>query len=295
MMEAAFGVQLSPPPSVTRYQRPSDPGLLLPDRGTLTGQRIDPLTGDVVSGAQTPLDDAVFMGQIEHLETFDRGNPDTSMRRKTITVGQALNLPYHWSEDKLSDVAKKMRKAGFAIGAQGDTFEDILGVWESLVTRASKTYVLSGGTNAVTPWDMLSVYKRENKEAGVLDANGNVVQHETVKSVNDLSEGQAWSILRTSMQASLGRDPSDQEVREFLAAANADAAADPTVTKRTTRTNEEGQSRTSESTTRAGYTAEDAQKAAYDDLTDSAEYADYQSASTYFNAMVSALGEVASS
>lgn len=290
MMQAAFHGGAY---SVQGPRQPQSPGMLGTDAGTLTGERIDPLTGDRVAGGATNMDDAVYMGRDEHIETFDRGNPDPSFRRKTITVGTALNLPYNWSIEKREDVAKKMRSAGFSIGDQGDTFGDILKTWQSMVERASRTYVLSGGQNAVTPWDMLSLYKRENKDAGILDADGNVVQVEKVKTVNDLTEGQAWNILRQTMQETFGRDPSDDEISEFLSAANADAAANPTMSTRTTTINEAGQTSVAEDVTKGGYTAEDAQKAAYDDMKDDTEYAEYQSATTYFNALVSALGEAA--
>lgn len=250
-------------------------------------------------------DDRVYMGHTE--KTQVSGGPQhiglpstdaelappgtTETKHKTTTVQAAFNQPYLWSEDKVSETMKKMREAGLNV----TSFDQMKAVWESLVTRASRTLVLSGGENLVTPWDMLSATKKENIANGTLDENGNIVRTSTSTSVNTLSEGQAWDTLRATMQNMLGRDPSDQEVRDFLSMANADASRDPSKTVTTSRTDvESGQSHTTSHTT-GGYTAADAAKSAYEDIHDDADYGAYQSATTYFNSLLSALGEVAGS
>jgi hypothetical protein len=255
---------------------------------------------------QTITDDRVYMGNTEKTQVSGApehiglagptdselaGPGNTETKHKTTTVQAALNQPYLWSNDKVTETMKKMREAGINV----TDFDTMMNVWQSLVTRASRTFVLSDGENLVTPWDMLSATKKENIANGTLDKNGNIVHTSTSTSVNTLSEGQAWETLRATVQDMLGRDPSDQEVRDFLSMANSDAAKDPSKTVSTTHTDtESGQSNTTSHTT-GGYTSADAARSAYDQTHDTAEYADYQAAGPLFNTLLSALGEVAGS
>jgi hypothetical protein len=248
-------------------------------------------------------DDRVYMGNIDKSEVSspehiglagptdaELAGPGTSeTKHKTTTINAALNQPYLWSDDKVSETMKKMREAGLNV----TTFEDMEAQWKNLVIRASRTFVLSGGDNLVTPWDMLSATKRENIANGTIDKNGNIVRTSTSTSVNTLSEGQAWETLRATVQDMLGRDPSDQEVRDFLSMANNDAAQDPSKTVSTTHTDTESGTSNTTSHTTGGYTSADAAKSAYEQTHNTAEYADYQAAGPLFNTLLSALGEAA--
>jgi hypothetical protein len=243
----------------------------------------------------------VFLGSHRETENVPQphiGNPRLSEEEggpvagdvpDTTTVGAAVNQPYLWDEDKVHDVMVKMRKSGLKV----DTFEDMVGAWQMLVTRASRAFTLSHGKKEVTPWDVLSTVKKENVDAGLLDKDGNVVQTQVQKSVADISDADAWATLRTSMTAMLGRKPTDQEVTDFASTLNARAAKDPSVTTTTTTTNSDTGNSTSESNTEGGFTSNDAQRAAIDQLEGTDEFAQYQSATTYFNALNAALGEVA--
>lgn len=275
----------------------------------LTG--VDPLQRQqaAVTGQSTfdLRDDRVYMGHTETVspstkslsaQDSESASGPTGTKHNTTTVQAALNQPYLWSEDKRSDVMRKMREAGYNITSFAEAFGDGIssgGLWQELVARASRSFVLSNGENLVTPWDMLAADKKENVANGTLDKNGNIVHTSTSTSVNTLSEGQAWDTLRQTMQGMLGRDPSDQEVRDFLSAANADAAKDPSKTVSTTHTDTASGTSNTTSHTTGGYTSADAAQSAYQDIHNDADYGQYQSATTYFNAMLSALGEVAGS
>lgn len=245
--------------------------------------------------------DRVYMGHqsSEVVGTPEPGSPRPTITKstpKSMTVQQAMNLPYTWygtDDKKIQLLQKQMRQAGYSIGSGGDAFGDMVSVWQGLVQQASQVYVQSDGKNLVTPYDILSSRKKQAIADGRVDSNGNSISTSTSRSINDLSQGEAWQVLQGTMQQMLGRDPTDQEVRDFLSAANNDASQDPTVTKTTTTTNSRTGVSNSKSNTTGGYTAADAAKSAYDNLHNDADYAKYQSATTYFNAMVSALGEVA--
>lgn len=256
---------------------------------------------DPTSGSITPdiADDKVYLGS--HREDAGvpqphMGNPRLSEAEggpvagdvpDTTTVGAAMNRPYLWSDKHVSDVMKKMREAGLKV----ETFDDMMGAWQMMVTRASRAFTLSKGKHEVDPWDILSSVKKENIDAGVLDKNGNVVQTSVQKSVNDVSDADAWATLRTSMTAMLGRKPSDQEVRDFASRANAMAANNPSVTTTTSTTNSETGHTTTDSNTKGGFTSSDAQQMAVNDLENTDEFAQVQSATTYMNALLGAMGE----
>jgi len=259
---------------------------------------------DPQTGAPTPddlSDDRVYMGKhttenvpLQHVGIpGEEGQAASELGQDTqaesISVSAALNQPYLWSEEHTSDVMKKMRHAGLDV----NTFDDMMGAWQMLVTRASRAFVLSKGKREVTPWDILSSVKKENVESGVLDKDGNIVQTQVQKSVNDVSDADAWSTLRTAMTAMLGRKPSDQEVRDFASRANAMAAKDPSVTKTTSVTNADTGHTETSSHTSGGFTDADATQMAVEDLEDTDEFAQVQSATTYMNALLGALGETA--
>lgn len=207
----------------------------------------------------------------------------------SITVSAAMELPYTWDEDEVDGAIKKMRAAGIEV----TNFDDMYKVWGNLVDRASKTFGLSDGKRLVTPWDVLDMYKKESSKyaegasAAEEPFSGKITQ--THKTVSEISEGDAWQVLRSNLQTLLGRDPTDQEIRDFTYRMNHLAAKNPTLTK-TTSTYKDGRmvDQTDE-TTDAGFTPGDVTKAAYDRAQDDPEYGAYQSASTYYNAAVQAI------
>lgn len=205
---------------------------------------------------------------------------------KTKTFSQVVNMPYMWDQDEINETIEKMNDAGLQVGS----FDDMMQVWQGMVSRASMMYSLSAGENKVTPWDVLDMYKSEAKASGtLLDPNRKELR--TSRSVNELTEGQSWDVLRSTLQQNLGRDPSDQEVRDFVYRMNSLAAKNPSITKTITQY-KNGQAVSSNSTTSGGFTAADAAMAAYEDSQNDPDYAEYQSATTYFNSVLAALGPI---
>lgn len=208
---------------------------------------------------------------------------------KAQTVTRALNQPYLWDEEELDEAMKRMQDAGLDV----KSFEDVNSVWQGLVERAAKTYTISEGEKKVTPWDVLDLVQREDATA-----NGSAVDDEnfthvsTSKSVQDISEGEAWSTLQNNLSRMLGRDPSDQEVRDFTHRMNSLAARNPAISK-TISTYKDG--RLTNSTTNeveSGFTADDMMQDSYESAQSNPEYGAYQAASTYFNSAMSAMGAI---
>lgn len=214
--------------------------------------------------------------------------PETVDTSKAQTVTRALNQPYLWDEEELDEAMKRMQDAGLDV----KSFDDVNAVWQGLVERAAKTYTISEGEKKVTPWDVLDLVKREDETANGGQDDENFTHVSTSKSVQDISEGEAWATLQSNLSRMLGRDPSDQEVRDFTHRMNTLAARNPAISK-TISTYKDG--RLTNSTTKqveSGFTADDMAMTAYEDAQASPEYGAYAAASTYFNAAASALGAI---
>jgi len=211
----------------------------------------------------------------------------TRTRDKTRTVAQAMNLPYTWEDEEVADAMDKMRDAGLEV----QNFDDVLSVWGSLVDRAAMTYSTSEGKRKVTPWDVLDMQKAEAKAAGITILDPNRTESVVQRSVHDITEGQAWSTLQNTLSGMLGRDPSDQELRDYTYRMNQLAAANPSITNSIAKY-KDGRVVSQNSTTQTGFTADDMAQSAYERAQDNPEYAEYQSATVYFNAAQDALGAI---
>ena len=208
-------------------------------------------------------------------------------RDKTVTYAAALNRPYLWDDEQVSAAMKKFRQAGINV----TNFDELTSAWKSLVDRASQTYSLSGGKRKVSPWDVLEMSKREAETAGTFTDFENGTQTRTATSVSEVSEGASWQVLQQTLSTLLGRDPSDQEMRDYAYRMNTLAAKNPSVTETITRYRA-GEAVSQESSTSGGFDAEDMAKAAYDEAQDDPEYARVQGATTYWNAMMQAIGAI---
>lgn len=215
---------------------------------------------------------------------------------ETITAGEAKELPYSWSQKHQRKWLDRLRDQT-GVGDLG--FDDAVDLWGSLIDRASKMFVGSKGKNLITPWDALDLYKDEGafkgeggtgpgaSSATPAFTGTKVTKHE---DVNKISEGDAWSTMHSAVSSLLGRDPSEQEVRDFTYRMNHLAAEDPSITK-TATTYKEGVATKSKSTVvEPGMTANDVASAAYEQSQNDPDYGAYQAASTYMNLLLQSLG-----
>lgn len=204
---------------------------------------------------------------------------------KAQTVQRALNQPYLWDDEELDEAMKRMQDAGLDV----KSFDDVNDVWQGLVERAAKTYTFSKGDRKVTPWDVLDMVQREQEGQ---EDDENFTHVSTSRSVQDISEGEAWSVIQSNLSRMLGRDPSDQEVRDFTHRMNTLAARNPAISK-TVSTYKDGRLTNSKTTeVESGFTADDMMQQSYEDAQADPEYGAYQAGAVYFNSAMQALGAI---
>ena len=217
----------------------------------------------------------------------DVGPTQATVSDGTLTSTQVANLPYTWTEENITEAMKRMREAGINV----TSFDQLNQVWGGLVDRASMVYSLSEGKNKVTPWDVLDMYKSEAKAADSYINYESGTRTSTTKSIGHITEGEAWSSLQGTLSKMLGRDPSDQEVRDFTYKMNQLAAKNPAISQ-TISKYKAGDVTSSTTSTEGGFTGADVAEAAYGQAQSNPGYAEFQSASTYYNAALSALGAI---
>lgn len=108
------------------------------------------------------------------------------------------------------------------------------------------------------------------------------------RSVSDVSEGEAWYTLQRTLSTMLGRDPNDQEVRNFAYRMNGLAAQNPSISKTITHY-KDGEAVSSTTNTSGGFGEADIAQEAYDTAQNDDDYAEFQAASVYFDALQSAI------
>lgn len=207
-----------------------------------------------------------------------------------LTVTQALNLPYTWDEEEVADAMQRLRGAGLSVDSFDMGSNSLVSVWGALVNRAAMTFALSDGKRKVTPWDVLDLYKSEAMASGTY-VDPNRTETRVSRNVTEISEGEAWAQLQNNLSQMLGRDPNDQELRDFTYRMGQLAARNPSVSKTITQY-KNGEAVSQSTHTDPGFTAADMAESAYESAQNDPDYAEYRSATTYFNAALSALGPI---
>lgn len=212
--------------------------------------------------------------------------------RNAVTLSAAQGLPFTWNEKQRAEAYKRV---GDSIGRPITSFEQFIGVWETAAITAGKSWAATDGGKKGSPltiWDVFDLAKRDGSKYGYGDgsggAGGTTISKST--SVEKLSDGSVWSILKQAATQSLGRAPTTDELQRFASKANQVASANPTMS--TTRTTTSAGGSTSHTTTQQGASAGDYQLAAENQANANPEAGAYQAASTYFNALIQGMESV---
>lgn len=214
---------------------------------------------------------------------------------KVKTVAELLSEFDNLSHKDYLAFKNKLIAAGYASDSYGPS--DIRRVYQSLL---SDVYDMQGAGAQLTPTAYLNNLIRMNGFDPHKVGSGSTVGSSqpktwtnTSNSVYDLTPDNARATLRQALQAKLGRDPTEAEIRDFIDAAQTRAADNPSTSTTTYHTDASGNT-TSNTTTQAGFSDARLQEMALRRARQAPDYAKYQAASTYYPALVSALGATVS-
>lgn len=225
-------------------------------------------------------------------DPYEKGSANQGFRPSNAEL--ALTLPYRWRDTKDPANRKRMerlmRAVSNATGQPVKDFDTALEVWQKAVEASSASWQATlGGTKGrpTTPWDELAKAGRD-RQAGISNSlAGNMSKTTTHKSIQEVSDGEAWKQINDVVTSLMGRAAKDSEVREFAHRANQIAASNPSIT--TTTTDAYG-NQTSKTT--GGFSGADLEKAARKEAWDDPETGAFQAAGPLYNAFVDALSSM---
>lgn len=228
-----------------------------------------------------------------------KGTPYTGA--KSASYDDAVIMPTEWSDKEKRNFVNKgilYKLPGFSPDMG---LPEMVDAWTKLVDRSQE--FSKGGTDW-SPWDVMESYKNDGKFGTVRRGDWlyDVATGEKIKYVGpktktttdkrvDLSSPEDVKALTTQMLSELlGRAPTVEELARYRAAINGYEEANPEVTTTTTTLDDMGEAVSQSSKTtggaseaaRAGLVTEPAKKGP--------EYGKYQSATTYFDAMMQMIG-----
>jgi hypothetical protein len=243
-----------------------------------TGQSFSPdiRTGPGGQGAQVEQTrEKIFLTPTQFLTAFDKFSREDFLKFRNLFIAAGLASPESDPMSVRSTYAALLNQM-VDMAAAGRTISP-MGYVKNLIVM-----------NGIDP---ASVGSDENYGVDPASQPFSGVKRTVQRSVTEISEGEAWATLQNNLSNLLGRDPSDQETRDFVYRMNALAASNPAVSKTATRY-KNGEAVSSSTHTDPGFTGADMAQEAYTGAQNNPDYAEYRSASYLFNAVLSALGPI---
>jgi len=204
---------------------------------------------------------------------------------ETKILDDAMIDIYRWSDEERAQWGKRLYAAGLA--STPDDWDSQLKGWQTAVQGASDYYTNAG--RKITPWAFMDLYAKDTGLGPggkkVQDLSGTTTRKDTNVFIPDKSD--AAAAIKTLFKEQLGRAPDDGELDRYTSMMLRKYRAHPETTTTTATTNKEGQVVNSKSTSTGRYNpASDLEDKAVADP----EWGAYQAATTYFNALQSAIG-----
>lgn len=224
----------------------------------------------------------VYLGDREwHTPGYDTSAWDG---KHLMELDRANSLLYGWfGTEKFDAWGDLLVEQGWVDEADSRDFDTLDGVWRMAAAKSAEFQ--EWGRN-LTPWDVVTLMSPLAGSGGGRGGSGGGPTTTVSTSVNLTDPDTARAIVNRALSAKLGRAANDEEVASFINVLNAAERAAPTTT---TSTRSADGSRVS-STTTGGIAAPGREQLAIDEAMENPEYGAYQAASTYYNALISALG-----
>lgn len=182
-------------------------------------------------------------------------------------------------ETNFNKIKTAANKAGIAV----ESYDDVAKVWTSVVNQAAATYSTTG--KKVTPWALLQLRGKTMKD-------GKPASKTTIStSIDEMDPAEAKLMIRNAASQALGRDPTKEEIEDFISKAQTIAKANPNVTTTTTNYGFDGEAVSQASYSKGGGDAvtAQAQEAALEQAKQSEDYTAYQAAGVYMPWLMDAL------
>ena len=234
---------------------------------------------------------------------FGQQYQGSTLTKNYKTYDEANLLPLNsWSQKELKDFVNKgiLYKMPDFNADMG--MPEIVQAWGNLL---EKSQILSQGGTDWSPNDVMESYNKKPHSFGTVregDWLYDAATHEKIKYVGprsktttekrvDLSSPEDVKALTTDMLTRLlGRAPTPDELAKYRGAMGSYEQAHPSMATTTTQLNDQGEATGSSTTTSGGVSDAARQQLITDQAKKGPEYGKFQSATTYFNAMMQMMG-----
>lgn len=243
----------------------------------------------------------VYMGTETKLRRKS-GRADAYVRRTVpnyMSIEDASKAFFQWDDKKRKDFMSQAIVGGLLKPGAG--IMEASSLWGTLVKESAR--YTAAGTD-FSPWDVLGAYTKQAGGAGAWVRQGdweiNTFTHEkryvgpqfkttTQNSVDFTDPATARAIATGVFQDMLGRDPTKNELASFATALKSAEFAHPEITKTTTEYNSQGEPVGTKVRQTGGMSAAGRQMVGKNQVKKDDEYGAYQAATTYQNALESAV------
>ncbi len=217
----------------------------------------------------------VYLGQTGRYvgSIFEQGD-------KRVTVDQAVADYYSWSDEERNQWGKRLYGAGVIDSATD--YDGMLKAWTYAVQQTAGFN--AGGKPNLTPWGFIDILEQQGAFDENLEARRKATMPRTSTSYNAIPDkSDAEAAIKTLFREQLGRDPEDGEMDRYTSMMLSKMKADPGKTVSVSNPV------TGESTSRS-YSGFNPTSMLEDKVKADPEWGAYQAATTYFNALQSAIG-----
>lgn len=232
---------------------------------------------------------AVYMGaRLNRAKIRNQGpermDPESGRDTTTEAVGDDIRSAdelMSWLADEKT--FNQIRDAANKAGIDAQSYDDVAKLWDSVVKQAAATFSTTG--KKVTPWAILQL-------RGKTMVGGKPQSKTTISTtIDEMDPAEAKSMIRNAAANALGRDPTREEIEDFIAKAQTIAKANPNVTTTTTNYGFDGEATDQTSFSRGGGDAvtAQAQEAALEQAKQSEDYTAFQAAGVYMPWLMDAL------
>lgn len=212
--------------------------------------------------------------------------PQTRKVQRTDTVESMMRDFYRWPATKIAGLKSQLIAAGVLDASAG--IAEVAAEYEKALKMAATMYAAG---RKITPNEIISGWLGGNL-GGVPSKPLTMTQ--TQQSVDLTDPDSANALLIQSLQNALGRDPDAAEKNAFLAALHKHERANPTITNSKYKLDPATGQYTLVDQQQTGGSNAQSFAAEYGQEFDPKEAGAYQASTTFFNALISALGATTS-